>query len=80
MGCSLLSDAVRATYPAQKGTFVSPQWDPVALEMIADFRRVMGRGGALAARDGIKQKILSASDFYTAFDLDNFSSRNFAII
>jgi hypothetical protein len=66
--------------PVQKGTFVSPQWDPVALEMIADFRRVMGRGGALAARNGIKRKILGVGDFYTAFKLDNFSSRNFAII
>jgi hypothetical protein len=57
--------------PVQKGTFVSPQWDPVALEMIADFRRVMGKGGALAARDGIKRKILGVGDFYTAFDLND---------
>lgn len=49
--------------------FISPLWTVEQLEMIADFRRVMGYAGTLVPHGGIVNKILASSDFEEAMEL-----------
>ena len=49
--------------------FVSPLWRGEQLEMIADFRRVMGYAGTLVPHHGVVNKILASNDFKEAMEL-----------
>jgi hypothetical protein len=49
--------------------FVSPLWTAEQLEMIADFRRVMGHAGTLVPHGGIADKILASDNFEEAMGL-----------
>lgn len=55
--------------PRPKNTYISPNWSPKQLEMIADARRVIGYGGAFPPYEGLKKKILDAKIFEKAFEL-----------
>ena len=55
--------------PRAKNTYVSPNWNPEQLEMIADARRVIGYGGAFPPYEGLKAKISGAKNFMEAFEL-----------
>lgn len=55
--------------PQLKNTYISPNWTPDELEMIADARRVIGYGGAFPPYEGLKKKILHAKTFEKAFEL-----------
>ena len=55
--------------PRPKNTYISPNWTPEQLEMVAKARRVIGYGGAFPPYEGLKRKILDAKNFYEAFKL-----------
>jgi len=55
--------------PRPKNSYVSPNWTPEELEMIAKGRRVIGYGGAFPPYEGLKRKILGARNFQKAFSL-----------
>jgi len=53
----------------KKNDFISPNWSPEQLEMVADARRVIGFGGAFPAYEGLVDKFVGAKDFNEAFRL-----------
>ena len=53
----------------QKNQFVSPQWTPEELKMVAQARRVMGFGGALPPYKPLVEKFSRADTFAEAFVL-----------
>lgn len=55
--------------PRPKNSYVAPSWTPEYLEMIADARRVLGRGGAFPPYEGLRRKIIDAPNFEEAFRL-----------
>lgn len=59
----------QALEPGPKDEFISPNWTKDQLEMIAKARRVIGYGGAFPPYEGLKRKILNASNFEKAFQL-----------
>lgn len=55
--------------PGPKNTYISPNWTPEQVEMVAKARRVLGYGGTFPPYEGLKKKILDAKDFEAAFIL-----------
>jgi len=55
--------------PCIKNSYVSPNWQPEQLEMVARARRVIGYGGAFPPYEGLRNKLLDASSFNEAFSL-----------
>lgn len=55
--------------PRQKNTYISPNWTPAQLEMIAKARRVLGYGGAFPPYEGLIKKFLNSKSFEDAFKL-----------
>ena len=55
--------------PYNKDSYVSPNWEPEQLEMIAHARRVIGYGGAFPPYEGLLKKFNNAKSFEEAFSL-----------
>lgn len=55
--------------PSPKDTYISPNWTREQLEMIAKARRVIGYGGAFPPYEGLRRKIINATNFKQAFSL-----------
>lgn len=55
--------------PCNKDSYVSPNWTREQLEMIAQARRVIGYGGAFPPYEGLRKKLVNATDFEQAFRL-----------
>ena len=55
--------------PCDKDSYVSPNWKPEQLEMIARARRVIGYGGAFPPYEGLQKKFINAKSFEEAFSL-----------
>jgi hypothetical protein len=59
----------QALEPGPKDGYISPNWTKEQLEMVARARRVIGTGGAFPPYEGLKRKILAATNFEKAFEL-----------
>jgi len=59
----------QALEPGPKDGYISPNWTKEQLEMVARARRVIGNGGAFPPYEGLKRKILAATNFEKAFEL-----------
>jgi len=59
----------QALEPGPKDGYISPNWTKEQLEMMARARRVIGNGGAFPPYEGLKRKILAATNFEKAFEL-----------
>ncbi|MBA7657939.1 hypothetical protein ES703_65882 [subsurface metagenome] len=53
----------------QKNKYVSAKWTVEQLEMVAKARRVIGYGGAFPPYEGLRKKLVTATDFEQAFRL-----------
>jgi len=60
----------QALEPGPKDSYISPNWTKEQLEMLAKARRVIGYGGAFPPYEGLKKKVLNASTFKEAFQLE----------
>jgi len=59
----------QALEPGPKDGYISPNWTKEQLEMVARARRVIGSGGAFPPYEGLKRKILAATNFEKTFEL-----------
>ena len=59
-----------------KNRYISPHWTKEQLEMVAQARRVIGRGGAFPPYEGLQKKITEAGSFEQAFELRPGPERN----
>lgn len=55
--------------PCSKDSYISPNWQPEQLEMVAKARRVIGYGGAFPPYEGLRKKLGNAKNFEEAFSL-----------
>jgi hypothetical protein len=55
--------------PCIKDSYVSPNWQPEQLEMVASAWRVIGYGGAFPPYEGLRKKLMNAQNFEEAFAL-----------
>ena len=60
----------QALEPGPKDSYISPNWTKEQLEMLARARRVIGYGGAFPPYEGLRKKVLNASTFEEAFQLE----------
>jgi len=56
-------------YAFEKDSYVSPEWTPKELDMVAAARRVIGYGGAFPPYEGLCRKFMGARGFHDAFQL-----------
>jgi len=60
----------------QKDSYISPDWTPEELDMVAAARRVIGFGGAFPPYEGLVKKFYNARNFHDAFELRARKSRS----
>ena len=54
----------------RKDSYISSNWEPEQLEMVARARRVVGYGGAFPPYEGLRRKLINANNFDNAFSLN----------
>jgi hypothetical protein len=69
LGCVSYPMRYEPSTALEKNKFISPFWTQNELEMVADARRVIGRGGAFPPYEGLVNKFTSAKGFDEAFKL-----------
>jgi hypothetical protein len=69
LGCTCYPMRYEPPNSLEKNRFVSPEWTPDQLELVAKARRVIGYGGAFPPYNGLVNKFRDASNFEEAFGL-----------
>lgn len=62
--------------PGPKDGYISPNWTREQLEMVAKARRVIGYGGAFPPYEGLRKKLINATNFEGGFKLRNIDKKH----